>query len=209
MTAVGMVVISRHSDKTGERHRHVAFAMAWGGFFMLVSVLLSRQFPSLSFLAISLVGAGSYGALGPFWAIPTETLPRTASGSAMGLVNALGNLGGYFGPLAVGYINQHTGNFRYAFGMLSAAYFTGSLVILLLRPETGAERVGATLVDCPWAATRVARYDEDQNMATARMGEPEPARILSGKARKRKKSGSSPRFVRFSMMRRFFSSTTG
>ena len=135
MTAVGMIVVSRHSDKTGERHRHVALAIAWGGFFMLVSVLLSRQFPSLAFLAISLVGAGSYGALGPFWAIPTETLPRTASGSAMGLVNALGNLGGYFGPLAVGYINQHTGNFRYAFGMLSAAYFTGSLVILMLRPR--------------------------------------------------------------------------
>jgi len=135
MTAVGMIVISRHSDKTGERRRHVALAIAWGGFFMLVSVLLSRYSPALSFLAISLVGAGSYGALGPFWAIPTETLPRTASGSAMGIVNALGNLGGYFGPLAVGYINQHTGNFRYAFGMLSAAYFLGSGLILFLRPR--------------------------------------------------------------------------
>jgi len=130
-----MIVVSRHSDKTRERRRHVAFAVAWGGFFMLISVLLSRQFPALSFFAISLVGAGSYGALGPFWAIPTETLPRSVSGSAMGLVNALGNLGGYFGPLTVGYINQRSGNFGYAFGVLSAAYFCGSLLILLLRPH--------------------------------------------------------------------------
>jgi MFS family permease len=140
MTAAGMIVVSRHSDKTGERRRHVAMAISWGGFFMLVSVLLSRYSPALSFLAICLVGAGSYGALGPFWAIPTETLPRTASGSAMGIVNALGNLGGYFGPLAVGYINQRTGSFGYAFGMLSAAYFLGSVLILFLRPRAQPSR---------------------------------------------------------------------
>jgi nitrate/nitrite transporter NarK len=54
----------------------------------------------------------------------------------MGLVNGFGNLGGYFGPLAVGYINQHTGNFAFAFGMLSAAYFASAALVLLLRPHT-------------------------------------------------------------------------
>jgi MFS family permease len=135
LTAVGMIIVSHHSDRKRERCWHVAFAMAWAGAFMLASVLLTGSFPALSFLAISFVGAGSYGALGPFWAIPTETLPRSVSGSAMGLVNALGNLGGYFGPLAIGYINQHTGNFVYAFGLLSAGYFLSSVLILFLRPQ--------------------------------------------------------------------------
>jgi MFS family permease len=134
LTAVGMIFVSRHSDKRRERRWHVSLAMAWGGAFMLASVLLTRSFPGLSFLAISFVGAGTFGALGPFWAIPTETLPRSLSGSAMGLVNALGNLGGYFGPLAIGYMNQHMGNFVYAFGLLSAAYFASSVLILFLRP---------------------------------------------------------------------------
>jgi sugar phosphate permease len=135
ITAIGMIIVSRHSDRKRERRWHVAFAMAWAGAFMLASVLLTRPFPALSFLAVSFVGAGSFGALGPFWAIPTETLPRSVSGSAMGLVNALGNLGGYFGPLAIGYINQHTGDFVYAFGLLSAAYFSSSVLILFLRPQ--------------------------------------------------------------------------
>jgi sugar phosphate permease len=138
ITAVGMIIVSRHSDRRRERRGHVALAMAWGGAFMLASVLLTRSFPALSFLAISFVGAGSFGALGPFWAIPTETLPRSVSGAAMGLVNALGNLGGYFGPLAIGYINQHTGSFVYAFGLLSAAYFLSSVLILFLRPQAPA-----------------------------------------------------------------------
>jgi nitrate/nitrite transporter NarK len=135
ITAVGMIFVSRHSDRRRERRGHVAFAMAWAGAFMLASVLLTRSFPALSFLAISFVGAGSFGALGPFWAIPTETLPRSVSGSAMGLVNALGNLGGYFGPLAIGYINQHTGNFVVAFGLLSVAYFSSSVLVLFLRRQ--------------------------------------------------------------------------
>jgi sugar phosphate permease len=134
MTAIGMVLISRHSDRRCERRKHVAFAVAWGGVLLLSGVLASNRAPALSFMLIAVVGAGSYGVLGPFWAIPTETLPRSVAGSAMGLINALGNLGGYFGPLAVGYLNQRTGNFLWAFGVLSAGFLAASGLSLLLRP---------------------------------------------------------------------------
>ena len=135
ITAAGMVVLSRLSDRKRERRRHISAAMAWAGAMMLASVLFSRSFPSLSFAAICLVGAGSFGALGPFWAIPTETLPRSVSGSAIGLVNALGNLGGFFGPLVIGFVNQRTGNFVYAFALVSASYFLSAVLILLLPPS--------------------------------------------------------------------------
>ena len=136
LTAIGMVLISRHSDRTRERPAHVALALAWGGILLLASVLASHHAPALSFGLIALVGAGSYGVLGPFWAIPTETLPRSVAGSAMGLINALGNLGGYVGPLAVGYLSQRTGNFLLAFGTLSAGFLTASTLSLLLPPAT-------------------------------------------------------------------------
>jgi MFS family permease len=132
ITAVGMVLVSRHSDKKHERRLHVAFGLAWGGALMLVCILLTAHFPAWSFLAISLVGAGSYSMLGPFWAIPTETLPRSLSGPAIGMVNALGNLGGYFGPLAVGYVYHRTGDFRYAFAVLSLAMILGAVTALFL-----------------------------------------------------------------------------
>ena len=142
MTGVGMVLISRHSDKHRERRRHVTFAAAWGGVWMMTSMLLSGHQPVLAFLAISLVGAGTYGTHGPFWAIPTETLPRAVSGSAMGLINALGNLGGYFGPLVVGFLNHRTGDFRYGFGTLSLVYLAGAALTLLLRaPQARGQRL--------------------------------------------------------------------
>jgi sugar phosphate permease len=133
MTAFGMVLVSRHSDRWRERRGHVAIALAWGGLFLLASVALSHRAPLLSFVCICLVGAGSYGGHGPFWAIPSETLPPAVCGSAMGLINAIGNLGGYFGPLAVGEIRKYTGNFVYAFGSLGVALLAGSLFCRLLR----------------------------------------------------------------------------
>ena len=51
----------------------------------------------------------------------------------MGLINAVGALGGYFGPLAVGYLNQRTGNFVYAFGVLGVALLASSAVTLFFR----------------------------------------------------------------------------
>jgi MFS family permease len=132
VTAMGMVLLSRHSDRHHERRLHVAFGMAWGGSCMLACILLTGHAPTLGFVAISPVGAGSYGILGPFWASPTETLPRSVSGSSMGLVNALGNLGGYFGPLAVGFVYHRTGDFRYAFAVLSLALLVGAGLALLL-----------------------------------------------------------------------------
>jgi sugar phosphate permease len=132
ITAVGMVLMSKHSDKNRERRGHVSFGLGWGGAFLMGSILASSVSPLLSFALIACAEAGPYGSLGPFWAIPTETLPGSVSGSAMGLVNALGNLGGYFGPLLVGYVNQRTGTFFYPFALLSLALFLGAFLALFL-----------------------------------------------------------------------------
>ena len=62
----------------------------------------------------------------------------------MGLINAIGNLGGFFGPLAVGYLNNRTGSFIYGFGTLSLGLLVGSALALLLRPVKAASTSGTT-----------------------------------------------------------------
>jgi nitrate/nitrite transporter NarK len=71
--------------------------------------------------------------MGPFWTIPTETLPPRVSGSVMGMVNAVGNLGGFFAPLIVGYLNRTTGNFAAGFMFLGALTVAGGGLALLLK----------------------------------------------------------------------------
>ncbi|HUZ47697.1 MAG TPA: MFS transporter [Terriglobia bacterium] len=142
VTGAGMVLISRHSDRRRERRGHVAGSMAWAGVFLLGGVLLSQHSFLLSFLCITVVGVGAFGALGPFWAIPSETLPRSVSGSAMGLINALGCLGGYFGPLLVGYLDNLTGNFVYGFAALGAGFILAAGLTLLLPSRKVAADAG-------------------------------------------------------------------
>lgn len=103
---------------------------------MVAGVLAQQYSAVLAFALLAMVGAGSYGGHGPFWAIPTETLPRKVAGSAMGLINALGNLGGYFGPYIVGWLNKETGNFVYGFGLLGVALIVGGVISARLLPPS-------------------------------------------------------------------------
>jgi len=126
-----MVLHSRHSDRTGERHRHVALPLAVAGASLSAAVIASGHLPVLGFALICLACAGPYAAIAPFWAVPAERLPRHVAGPAMGFINAIGALGGYFGPLVVGTLVKRFGDFRYAFGALSAGLLTAAGLALI------------------------------------------------------------------------------
>lgn len=132
---VSMALNSWHSDKTGDRRGHTAAAFALGGMFLLIGVLMSRQWPILAFAFVCLTAIGTYGQSGPLWAIPTETLPRNVAGPAMGMVTAIGNLGGFFAPVVMGYLNKRTGSFLYGFGLLGIALLAASGLCFLLNPS--------------------------------------------------------------------------
>jgi len=134
--AVALLIIARRSDQTRERRLHTATAMALGGSFILLAVLLIPYSLSLAYISIILSGIGAYGPMAPFWAIPTETLPAKTVGSVMGFVNAIGNLGAYFAPLIVGYLNKTTGNFISGFAYLGGITVLGGALCLLLREKT-------------------------------------------------------------------------
>src|SRR6266404_2228819 len=134
--AIALLVVARHSDKTNERRKHASAAMCLGGLFILLAVAVIAYSPLLAFAFITLSGIGAYAPMGPFWAIPTETLPAKTVGSVMGFVNAIGNLGAYFAPLIVGYLNKMTGNFVSGFAYLGAITVVGGALCLLLREKS-------------------------------------------------------------------------
>jgi sugar phosphate permease len=134
--AIALLIVARHSDATRERRKHAASAMLLGGFFILLAVAVIAYSPLLAFGFIILSGVGAYGPMAPFWAIPTETLPAKTVGSVMGLVNAIGNLGAYFAPLVVGYLNKITGNFVSGFAYLGAITVVGGALCFLLHEKS-------------------------------------------------------------------------
>jgi MFS family permease len=131
LTAVVMVVNSRHSDKTCERRGHVALVYLLSGLSLILSVGLREHF-WVSYALMCLAIPGPFAAMGPFWSIPTETMPRSAVGLVIGLINAFGNLGGFAGPYIAGWLKQEYHSLTVAFDALGAGLLIGAALAFLL-----------------------------------------------------------------------------
>lgn len=103
--AIGMLYVARVSDKSGKRKKFVAVPLISFAVCLLLSVKLSSyMWVSYAFL----VGCGFFlqAAAGVFWTIPPRLFSPEVAGGARGVLNALGNLGGFAGPYLVGLMVQ-------------------------------------------------------------------------------------------------------
>jgi ACS family tartrate transporter-like MFS transporter len=136
--AAGMVLIGRSSDRSGERFMHVAIPTAIGAIGFVATALLKSPIPAM--LALTVAAVGDYGTRGPFWALPGKFLTGSAAAAGIALINAMGAVGGFIGPYAVGYLKDQSGNFESGLFLLAGILLTGSILTLFLRKS-------ATLAD--------------------------------------------------------------
>jgi MFS family permease len=145
VTAVIMVLNSWHSDKTRERRGHVAAVYILSGTSLILSVLFREQF-WLSYALLCLAIPGPFAALAPFWAISSETLPRSALGLVIGLVNAFGNLGGFAGPYFVGWLTKEYHSTAIPFNVLGLGMLVcAGLAFLLPKPARPSQPVAPSV----------------------------------------------------------------
>jgi MFS transporter, ACS family, tartrate transporter len=129
-----MLLAARHSDKTGERRWHAALPI----FLVGVALALSQWAGSQLVLAMtmfSLATMALYAFPSPFWALPTVFLGGTAAAASIGLINSIGNLGGFVGPYVIGFLTDRTGTYVAGIFYLVACGLTGALLLTLLRSE--------------------------------------------------------------------------
>jgi len=138
VTAVIMVLNSWHSDKTRERRGHVALVYTLSGTGLVLSVLTRDHF-WLSYGFLCLAIPGPFAALAPFWAIPTETMPRAVFGPVIGLVNALGNTGGLVGPWFVGWLKEEYHSTIIPFAALGIGMLVAAGLAFLLPKKRGVD----------------------------------------------------------------------
>jgi MFS family permease len=131
VTAIIMIINSWHSDKTHERRGHVAAVYALSGASLILSVLMRDHF-WISYALMCLAIPGPFAAMAPFWAIPSETLPRGFLGLIVGVVNAFGNLGGFAGPYLVGWLSNTYHSTAIPFNALGVGMLIASGLAFLL-----------------------------------------------------------------------------
>ena len=83
--------------------------------------------------ALSIAGFGIFSGLPLFWTLPTAFLSGRASAGAIALINSIGNLAGFAGPFAVGWIKDATGSYTVGLLTLSACGLTAMIIVLSLH----------------------------------------------------------------------------
>jgi D-galactonate transporter len=129
--AAGMILVGRSSDRSGERFLHVAIPSVIGAIGFVATGMITA--PMAAMLALSVAAVGDYSTRGPFWALPGKFLTGSAAAAGIALINAMGAVGGFIGPYAVGYLKDATGNFQSALYLLAGILLLGAVLTMVLR----------------------------------------------------------------------------
>ncbi len=129
---VAMCGWARHSDRKGERTWHLALPAFLAAAGFLYSGFTDDVY--LAMAAFTLGAMGIYSTLPLFWMLPTSLLGGSAAAGGIAMINAIGNLSGYFGPSIMGRLKDTTGGYTAGLiGIAASLAFAGALSLYVSR----------------------------------------------------------------------------
>jgi MFS transporter, ACS family, tartrate transporter len=127
--AVGMVLVSRSSDRTGERIWHVVGPVTIAG-IGLVAAAFSLGNVYLTVAAFCLAAFGLSSTLPVFWNLPTAYFGAATVAAGLAAINTIGNLSGYIAPQLMGVLHDATGGYMVPTLVAGAVTLTAAVLIL-------------------------------------------------------------------------------
>ncbi len=122
------------ADRNRRYQLHVLLPMAIAAVSLVLSVWIGQSSVVLSVVFICLAMGGALSYDGPFWAAASRAMPVAVVGGAMGLINALGNLGGFLGPQLGGKLQDLSGGSFFTTALLlSASLLAAGLFMMTIR----------------------------------------------------------------------------
>lgn len=108
--AIGMILLSRSSDRTGERFWHVICPVTIGGLGVLVAAAsLGNVYVAMAAFCVAVCGLSS--TLPVFWNLPTAYFGAATAAAGIGAINTIGNISGYLAPQMMGLLHDRTGGY--------------------------------------------------------------------------------------------------
>jgi ACS family tartrate transporter-like MFS transporter len=143
-----MYLAGRSSDRKRERRMHAGAGLASTAVFLGLSAIPGQSFAMVMFW-LCLTAAANSSWPPPFWVLPTVSLTASAAAAAVGLINSIGNLGGFFGPFIFGRLRTTGVSHNASLVFLASCYLLAAILVLAVRvrPETDAQ--GPARKSCP------------------------------------------------------------
>ena len=129
--ALAMVLVSRSGDRRQERRWHISISAIVGATGLVFSVVFHHN-AALSMLGLTVATMGIMSTLPLFWCLPTAILSGAAAAAGIAFINSLGNLSGFIGPYAVGYLKDATHSTNTGMYMLAGFLLLGAALTLMV-----------------------------------------------------------------------------
>ena len=129
-----MLWIGHNSSRTNEKRWHgaVGLFLAAGGLFCGTMT----NSPLLAFVCLCAAAIGVYAPFGVWWSYPTTFLSGAAAAGAIGLINSVGNTGGFVGPYLTGYLKNATGDHTVGWYCLACSLAVSGCLMLTFRKSS-------------------------------------------------------------------------
>jgi MFS transporter, ACS family, tartrate transporter len=133
LAVIAMVAWAKHSDRSEERTWHVVIpcVVACLGFIFAGSATTALMIV----LALVIVNIGISAAKAPLWAMPSMFLSGAGAAAGIAMINSIGNLGGFVGPFAIGWLKNVTGSYSAGLYVVGATLAVSAVVTLMLSRQ--------------------------------------------------------------------------
>ncbi len=133
ISLVASAYTGHSSSRRDEKRWHGAFHMFLAAIGLGVGGLVQSPWAYYFFLILAAIG--TYAPMAVWWSYPTTFLSGAAAAGAVGLINSIGNLGGFVGPFVTGWMKERSGSFAGAMLYLAVSLTLAGLLILTLKRE--------------------------------------------------------------------------
>lgn len=130
MGVLGTFLISRSSDRTGDRTKHLAFVYGMSALAIAGSAYAP---PVLSYGLLCVTGLFIYAGNPLFWSLASSFRTGAAGAATVALINTIAQFGGLIGPWSIGLVRDRTGNFQLALLTISGFLVVAMVIALLMQ----------------------------------------------------------------------------
>ncbi|MFC0409710.1 MFS transporter [Roseomonas elaeocarpi] len=139
---IATVVVSRSSDRTGDRKFHLAAVYGIGFLGLAGSALTGNATAGYLLLCLAGLGLNSGNAL--FWSLNASIMTGAAAATSIAFVNTVAQFGGLIGPWMIGFVRSSTGSFTLALLTIAGFLLLAAVIAALYpAPRTAPEHAPA------------------------------------------------------------------
>jgi ACS family tartrate transporter-like MFS transporter len=128
---LGQLFIGWSSDRFHERRWHATLPIVAGAIGLICATLTQGNL-ILTLICFTIAATGMKAYMPAFWALPNMFLTAAAAAGSIGLINSVGNLGGFLGPTVVGKVKTVTGSYDIGLYFLATTCLTSASIVFLM-----------------------------------------------------------------------------